>query len=49
MTFKKSFKQAFYIEQLKLAGIKTVDGKILADCTERELKYALTMYRAKAS
>lgn len=48
-SFMKSFKRTFYIEQLRLAGIREIDGKSLELATEKQLKHALTMVRAKVS
>jgi hypothetical protein len=42
------FKRAFYIEQLRLLGIKQVEGKPVQELSDHELKYALTMARLKA-
>ena len=41
------FKRAFYIEQLRLLGIREVEGKPVQELSDRELKYALTMARIK--
>lgn len=47
--FMKSFKRTFYIEQLRLAGVREIDEKPIELATEKQLKHALTMVRAKAS
>lgn len=41
------FKRIFYMEQLKLLGIKEVDQVPVQYLSDRELKYALTLARAK--
>ncbi|MFC5541538.1 hypothetical protein ACFPOH_07145 [Ureibacillus suwonensis] len=42
------FKRAFYTEQLRLLGIKQVEGKPVQELSDRDLKYALATARVKA-
>ncbi|MER2107288.1 MAG: hypothetical protein ABS949_10150 [Solibacillus sp.] len=45
--FVKRYKRTFYIEQLQAAGVNQIGDKSLGQATDRELKYALTIERAK--
>lgn len=44
----KSYKRAFYIEQLRLLRIVEVDGVPVQKLSDRDLKYALTKARIRA-
>lgn len=45
----KNFKRQFYIEQLRNAGVKEIDGRTLELADERKLKHALMLVRVKES
>lgn len=43
----KSFKQQFYIEQLKVLNVTEINGVPVDQLTDNELKHALMMARIK--
>lgn len=45
--FVKQYKRRYYIQALYELGVSQIDGKALMDASDRELKFALAMARAK--
>ena len=48
-SFLKGYKRSYYVKELSLMGIKTVDGKPLDELSDRQLKMALALKKAARS